>query len=45
MKMMLIPCINIMYTRICLKIFLITEIKFIKENIYWHATCRISKCL
>jgi hypothetical protein len=44
MKIVLIPCL-ILYTDEC-ELFLIAELKFINETIYWHGTAgRISNCL
>ena len=43
--MVLIPCINILYKGIRLKMSLLLIMKFINESIYWHGTGRISNCL
>jgi len=44
-KMVLIPCMNIVYSRICFKNFLIIDNKSSNESIYRHATDGISNCL
>ena len=44
MKMVLIPCIDIVYKWIC-KFFSLWIMKFINESVYWHGTDRIPNCL
>jgi hypothetical protein len=45
MKMVLIPCINIVYSLICLKIFLVIYNEVMNESIYCHGKCEVSNFL
>ena len=38
MKILLIPCIKIVYRRICLKFFSLVTMTFMNDNVYWEGT-------